>query len=226
MLFRFICLPRSVASRHLSQPHAVIAARASRWAQALPGCFALLLLLGLASCETTVSTQLPADTSRTVVVLAPGDVVKVAFPNQPDYTQSQKIQSDGTINLPIIGQVHASGKTIPGLQATLTELYRPQLQNVEVVVSLDSKVIPVVVAGAVQKPAKYVFDRPTTVFQAIMEAGGPDQFGTLRRVKVTRLIGNQQQTEVLNLQPLLEGHPMQPRYVQAGDVIVVGESAF
>jgi protein involved in polysaccharide export with SLBB domain len=226
MVFRSFRFPRLCPHRYASKRHAIIAPLEERWGQALLGSFAVLLLVVLSGCETTVSTQLPADTSRTAVVLAPGDVVKVAFPNQPDYNQSQKIQSDGTINLPIIGQVHASGQTIPSLQGTLNELYRPQLQNAEVVVTLDSKVIPVVVAGAVQKPAKYIFDRPTTVFQAIMEAGGPDQFGTLRRVKVTRLVGNQQQTEVLNLQPILEGHPMQPRYVQAGDVIVVGESAF
>ena len=190
------------------------------------GLTALLGLLLLAGCQTTVSSQLPGDTADVPVVLAPGDVVKVSFPNQPDYTQSQKIEADGAINLPIIGPVHAAGETVASLQRKLEARYQPELQNSQVVVTLDSKLIPVVIAGAVQKPAKYVFDRPTTIFQAVMEAGGPDQFGTLAKVKLTRLVNNQQRTEVLDLRPIAQGQAVAPRYVRAGDVIVVGESAF
>ncbi len=57
-----------------------------------------------------------------------------------------------------------------------------------------------------------------------MEAGGPDQFGTLAKVNLTRLINGQQQTEVLDLRPILHGQSVRPMYVQSGDVIVVGES--
>jgi len=193
----------------------------------LIGGFALLLgLVVMPGCETTVSTNLPGNAAEAPVILEPGDVVKVSFPNQPDYTQSQKIEADGNVNLPIIGQVRASGETIGSLQRKLEARYQPELQNSQVVVTLDSKLMPVVIAGAVQKPAKYVFDRPTTVFQAVMEAGGPDQFGTLGKVKLTRLVGNQQRTEVLDLRPISQGRAVAARYVQAGDVIVVGESAF
>jgi polysaccharide export outer membrane protein len=185
------------------------------------------LLLALARCGSTISTTLPeSDAAQTAVVLSAGDVVKVTFPGQPDYTQSQRIQSDGKINLPIIGEVRAAGQTVSSLQHKLEKLYGPELQDSEVVVTLDSNAVPVVIAGAVQKPAKYFFDRPTTVFQAVMEAGGPDQFGTLGRVNLIRLVDRQQRTEVLDLRPIMHGHPTKPLYVRAGDVIVVGESRF
>lgn len=189
--------------------------------------FAIGALFLLGACENTVSTRLSdSPAGQTPVILAPGDVVKLTFPDQPDYDQSQKIQLDGKINLPIIGEVRAAGQTVSGLQRKLKALYEPELQNAEVSVSLDSGVVPVVIAGAVQKPAKYFFDRPTTVYQAVMEAGGPDQFGTLAKVKMTRVVGGQQQTEVLDLRPVAQGQPTKARYVQAGDVIVVGESMF
>lgn len=186
-----------------------------------------MVVLGLAGCESTISTSLPPASSRgAAVVLTAGDVVKVNFPGEPDFNQAQKIQTDGKINLPLIGEVTAAGRTIASLQSTLQALYHDQLQNPAVVVTLDSSVTPVILAGAVHKPAKYLFDRPTTIFQAIMEAGGPDEFGTLARVNVTRIVGGQQRTEVLDLRPIVQGHAVAPIYVQAGDVIVVGESRF
>jgi polysaccharide export outer membrane protein len=181
----------------------------------------------LTGCETTVSTRLPEEPiPSNSVILTPGDVVKVTFPGQPDYNQAQKIEADGRINLPLVGEVTASGRTIASLQRQLQALYGSQLANSEVVVSLDSKVSQVVIAGAVQKPAKYVFDRPTTVFQAVMEAGGPDQYGTLAKVKLTRLVNGQQQTQVFDLRPIVRGEAVRPVYVRAGDVIVVGQNPF
>jgi polysaccharide export outer membrane protein len=193
----------------------------------IPVCALFLGLLAFTGCESTISTRLPDNAvGQRPVVLSPGDVVKVTYPGEPDYNQSQKIQADGKINLPIIGEVKAAGETISSLQHKLEARYGPELQNSEVVVTLDSQVIPIVIAGAVQKPAKYFFDRPTTVFQAVMEAGGPDQFGTLGRVNLTRLVNGQQRTEVMDLRPITHGEAVKPRYVQAGDVIVVGESRF
>jgi polysaccharide export outer membrane protein len=188
---------------------------------------AVILLFSFVSCETTVSTRLPeGDVARGPVRLTPGDVVKLTFLGAPELNQSQKIQSDGKINLPMIGEVEAGGRTLSDLQQRLEELYKPQLQNTTVVVTVESSVTPVVIGGAVSKPGKYQFDRPTTVLQAIMEAGGADKFGTLSRVSVIRLVNGQQRTEVLDLRPILRGSPTKPVYVRAGDIVLVGESRF
>ena len=190
-------------------------------------CLLLLVLLSLAGCETTVSTSFPEDSvARTPVTLSPGDVLKITFPGTTELTQTQKIQTDGNINLPFIGEVHAAGRTMGDLQSRLEALYKPQLQNTTVVVTLESSLTPVVIGGAVKKPGKYAFDRPTTVLQAIMEAGGTDQFGTLGKVSVIRLLNGQQRTQVVDLRPILQGKPTRPMYVHAGDIVLVGERAF
>jgi len=100
------------------------------------------------------------------------------------------------------------------------------LQNTTVTVTLESSVTQVTVGGAVQKPGKYIFDRPTTVLQAIMEAGGTDQFGTLGKVSMIRLVNGKQYTQVLDLRPVLQGQPTKPVYVHSGDVVLVAESVF
>jgi polysaccharide export outer membrane protein len=198
--------------------------RATRYLQFL---FACVLLFLCVSCETIVSTKLPeGDIVRGPVMLTSGDVVKLTFPGAAELNQSQKIQADGKINLPMIGEVDAGGRTLADLQQRLEVLYKPQLQNTTVVVTLESSVTKVVIGGAVSKPGKYEFDRPTTVLQAIMEAGGADKFGTLGRVSIIRLVNGQQRTEVLDLKPILQGSPTKPVYVRAGDVVLVGESKF
>src|SRR6476646_3912250 len=134
-----------------------------------------------AGCQTDTNTTTfsgQADVPRRVI-LASGDVVKLTFSAAPELNQSQKVRADGKLSLPLVGEVDAAGKTVGQLQGELIQLYKSQLKTPEVTVSLEASVTTVVVSGAVNHPTKIAFERPTTVFQAIMEAGGPSAFGTL-----------------------------------------------
>ena len=126
------------------------------------GCCLLLVLFSIAGCQSTVSTNLPNQPpAATAVTLSPGDVVKITFPGASELDQSQKIQSDGKINLPLVGEVDAAGRTVADLQRRLQVLYQPQLQNTTVTVTLESSVTQVTVGGAVKKPGNtYLTDRP------------------------------------------------------------------
>ena len=193
----------------------------------LIGIAASLALLLCSSCQTEQGAPFPEQrTASTPVILTPGDVIKLSFPPTPDLNQTQKIQADGKVNLPLIGEVTAAGKTLAAFQSELIRLYGAQLKYAEVVVTLESSVIQVVVSGAVTKPAKLLFDRPTTIFQAIMEAGGLSEYGSFKNVHVIRLIGGRQRTQILNLRPTLSGQATQPFYVKDGDVIYVPPSPF
>ena len=191
------------------------------------GLLAALVIVFGTGCQTATEARLPEQpTAKTPVTLAPGDVVKLLFPGTPDLNQTQKIRADGNLSLPLIGEVAASGKTVVEFQKELVRLYKPQLRNSEVVVSLESSVAQVVVSGAVTRPAKLTFERPTTVFQAIMEAGGVNEYGTLKRVHLTRVVNGEQLTQVLDLRPALAGKATQALYVKDGDVIYVPQSMF
>ncbi len=162
----------------------------------------------------------------TSINLVAGDVVKLTFSGAPELNQSQKLRADGKINLPLIGEVDAAGKSIGSLQSELAFKYKSQLQNTTVVVTLESSVTQVVVSGAVSKPAKLSFDRPTTVFQALMEAGGVNEFGSLKRVHLIRITNGEQHTQILDLSPTTSGQTTRPFYVKDGDVIYIPQSAF
>jgi polysaccharide export outer membrane protein len=160
------------------------------------------------------------------VTLVSGDVVRLTFSGAAELNQSQKIRTDGKVNLPLVGEVDAAGKTVVALQRELAERYKSELKTSTVVVTLESSVTQVVISGAVGRPGRVTFERPTTVFQAIMEAGGVSEFGTLRNVHLVRLIDGQQKTEVLDLRPVTSGRSTKPYYVRDGDVIYVPRTMF
>src|SRR5436190_3466589 len=160
------------------------------------------------------------------VILASGDVVKRTFSAAPELNQSQKVRVDGKLSLPLIGEVDAAGKTVGQLQSDLMQLYKPQLKTPEVTVSLEASLTTVVVSGAVNKPGKIAFERPTTVFQAIMEAGGPSEFGTLKHVRLVRTVNGVQKSQVMNVHETLIGQGTKPFYVRDGDVIYVPQTTF
>jgi polysaccharide export outer membrane protein len=158
--------------------------------------------------------------------LAPGDVLKFAFPSNPELNQSQKIQADGKVSLPLIGVVSAGGKRLGGFQEEIQQLYKSQVKNNTVVVSLDSSSVPVYVTGAVAHPGKVVLERPLTVLEAIMEAGGTTNVGTLKGVVVIRNSNGQHFTQSFDLSPTLKGQKATAFFVKAYDIVYVPERFF
>ncbi|MGA3171446.1 MAG: polysaccharide biosynthesis/export family protein [Chthoniobacteraceae bacterium] len=189
---------------------------------------AILIVFCTAACQTPDGPGTAAldPSAPEELTLNAGDVLQVTFIGSPEMSQSQKISPDGKINLPIIGEVPVAGRTLANLQGQLSELYRTQLQNTQVVVSLASGGIPVIVSGAVKQPGQELFERPTTVFQVIMQAGGITQYGDLKKVHLVRTEGSSEQTYILDLSQTINGRTTSPIYVRGGDVVYVPERFF
>ena len=181
-----------------------------------------------AGCQTdTHSTTLSGQAEVPKhVILASGDVVKLTFSAAPELNQAQKIRVDGKLSLPLVGEVDAAGKTVGQLQGELVQLYKSQLKTPEVTVSLETSVTTVTVSGAVAKPSRVTFERPTTIFQAIMEAGGPNAYGNLGHVRLLRTVNGVTKSQVFDLHGMLRGEETKPFYVRDGDVIFVPQSTF
>jgi len=159
--------------------------------------------------------------------LASGDTVRLSFSGAPEYNQVQKVREDGRISLPIVGEIVADGKKPGELQKELATLYKPQMQNNEVVVAVEHSAIPVYVSGYVNRPGKIEIDRPTTVLEAIMEAGGfQTGFANPKKVILLRKSNGQHLPSTMDLSAALKGQPMPATYVSAYDIIYVPESFF
>lgn len=193
------------------------------------GALCAILILGLfgAGCQTPQIVVVGDSRAPSAVVLEAGDVVRVAFPGSPELDASQKIRADGKLSLPLIGEVKAAGKELDQLQKELKIRYVPQIKNTEVVVSLESTASTVYVSGAVNKPGKYPLDRPLTVLEAVMEAGGFTRGANPHQVTLIRQENGQYRPQSIDLGSSLQNNiPSQATYVHPSDVIYVRESIF
>jgi polysaccharide biosynthesis/export protein len=179
------------------------------------------------SCQSPLPPLPNPPGPHTAVRLSPGDVIKLSFAEESDLDQVQKIRRDGKISLPFLGEVTAAGKRVIDLQRELVSRYDEYLDNPEVLVTLENGLATVIVSGFANYPGKVTFDRPTTVYQAIMQAGGVSDYGSLSNIRLTRIINGVQRTERINLRPSIRGETiLQPKYVQDGDVIYIARSLF
>ena len=199
-----------------------------RGSQVVFGVYAFLFFAALAcgGCQSPLPPLPNPPGPRTAVRLSPGDVIKVSYADESIPDQTQKIRRDGKVSLPLIGEVTAAGKRVIDFQHEVASRYEGKLENNEVLVTLEDGRATVIVSGFVNKPGPINFDRPTTVYQAIMGAGGVSDYGSASSVHLTRIINGVQRTETINLRPTIHGKPTEPKYVQDGDVIYIARSWF
>jgi protein involved in polysaccharide export with SLBB domain len=83
----------------------------------------------------------------------------------------------------------------------------------------------VFVTGAVLRPGKILADRPLTVLEAVMEAGGADfARANLKEVVVVRRVeGGQTANFRVNLRDTLNGRRSEPFYLKPSDIVYVPE---
>lgn len=196
---------------------------------------ASLLLLAATGCQTEqaspgasgamfAETLTNASPKSDVLVLREGDTVRISFPGAPSLNTVQQIRRDGRITLPLIGEFKAAGLTPPDMEKELLTQYGPQLQTKEVSVSVDSSAFPIYVTGAVIRPGRILPDRPLTVLQAIIEAGGFDYTrADLKKVRVIRNENGQTQHYTLNLKAVLQGGQPEQFKLKPSDIIYVPE---
>lgn len=159
--------------------------------------------------------------------LREGDSVKVAFEVETNLNTVAKIQIDGALILPLIGEVKVAGKTVQELQADLKERYKPLLVANELTVSIFQSSASVYVSGAVLRPGRIGMDRPLTALEAVMEAGGFDpNRARPSKVSVKRLENGRQVNYPVNLRKALDGDDPAPFQLKPFDIIFVPEKKF
>lgn len=170
----------------------------------------------------TSSEPLPTDASvrRASSELAPGDMISLSFPGAPEMNLRQKIRANGSVNLPMVGDVQAAGRSVSSLERDLERRYESHLQNAEVVVILEQAAAAVYVSGHVLSPGKIPLDRPMTALDTIMEAGGFASTANPKKVVVVRTDQGHRKRYDLNLGDIGGGGAF---YVAPYDVIHVSE---
>ena len=154
--------------------------------------------------------------------LGPGDAVYIDIYGASQKTIESTVTPDGTVVIEGFGPVSVSGLTVAQansrLRSTLGARYSSSRINLTVG---QTKTIMVNVMGNVNAPGSYTLSAFATVFHALYMAGGINEIGTLRNIKVFR--GGKQITAVDIYDYILNGKLTGNIRLAEGDVIIVGE---
>ena len=119
--------------------------------------------------------------------LGPGDVVNVDVWGASQESVSETISPDGTITIDGIGVIQLGGLSVSQAKARLKRELGPRYQGSKIDLTVgQTRTITISVIGEVKVPGTYTMSAFATVYNALYMAGGPNEIGTLRNVKVYR----------------------------------------
>jgi polysaccharide biosynthesis/export protein len=168
----------------------------------------------------------PAKTSTAQFYqIGPMDVLDISVFNVPELTKTVEVAGNGTINLPLLGEVPAAGKTTQQLERELTaKLGAQYLQNPQVTVMVkENNSQHVTVQGAIEKPGVYPLKGKTTLLELVAMAGGFKDTSD-SSVLVLRTSQGKRSAAKFDVADIQKGQEEDP-IVQSDDVIVAGTSA-
>lgn len=153
--------------------------------------------------------------------LGPGDEVYVDVWGASQERFESTVSPDGTINIESYGPVNVDGLTVAQanqrLRATLGRRYSGSTIRLTVG---QTKTITVDVMGEVRVPGSYTLSAFSTVFNALYMAGGTNEIGTLRNIKIYRKGREISTCDIYDY--ILNGNMKGNVRLSSGDVIIVG----
>jgi polysaccharide export outer membrane protein len=131
--------------------------------------------------------DLPQDSIRPNYVLGANDQILVRAPNADEINEKPfRIDSDGNVNMPLIGRIHVSGMTVQELEADLVLKLREYIRDPQVIVSVvQFRSEPVFFVGAFKTPGIYPLQGRRTLVEMLTAIGGL-QPNASRHIKITR----------------------------------------
>ena len=109
------------------------------------------------------------------------------FAGQGGQSLTVRVTPEGTIALPLVGQVFVNGLSLEEVQQELKARYDAELGGIEVIATLNQRAPRFVyVLGEVGAPGQVTMNGPTTLMQAIAQAGSWKIGANLRQVVVFR----------------------------------------
>ena len=153
--------------------------------------------------------------------LGPGDAVIIDVYGASQKTIQDTVSPDGTVTIEGYGPVSISGLTVSQANARLRSTLGSRYRSSQIRLTVgQTKTIMVNVMGEVKAPGTYTLSAFATVFHALYMAGGTNDLGTLRNIKVYR--NNRLVTVVDIYDYILNGKLTGNVRLADNDVIVVG----
>lgn len=153
--------------------------------------------------------------------LGPGDAVIIDIYGASQKSEQCTVSPDGDVTIEGYGPVAVSGLTVAQANARLRSTLGSRYSSSRIKLTVgQTRTIMVNVMGEVKLPGTYTLSAFATVFHALYMAGGTNDIGTLRNIKVYR--NNRLVTVVDIYDYILNGKLTGNVRLADNDVIVVG----
>lgn len=184
----------------------------------------LLLCFGAALTACTGGPSMPSESAPMTAanpaegyLLEPGNRVRIMIFGESNMSGDFLVDTMGTVSMPLIGNIAASGVTVQGLAQRIEQklkqdgyLKEPRI-NIEILTFR-----PFYVLGEVRQPGEFPYSNGMTVLSAIARAGGYDYRARQSEVVLVRMVnGEQRDYRATERTPILPG-----------DIVRVLERAF
>ncbi len=163
----------------------------------------------------------PADVaSADDYLLGPGDNIIIYLWGRVDREFNLTVDREGKVFIPRIGEIIAWGLTLEQFKKTAKKRFSQAYSEFDLTVSLGKiRSIRIYVTGEVKKPGAYTVSSLTSLFNAIYIAGGPNERGSMRSIKLMRNGKPHAFVDLYDL--LLKGDNSTDVRLQTGDVVFV-----
>ncbi len=181
---------------------------------------------GTSVAKAAEALTLVANPSSTAYKIGPQDILDISVFKAPELSKSVQVADNGMINLPLLDDVQASGKTAQEVERDLaTKLGSKYLQKPQVTVFVkEYNSQRVTLEGAVKKPGVYPIRGRMTLLQLAATSEGLTDISDSTMV-IFRVTGGTRTAAKFDIADIRSGSTPDP-LVQSGDVIIAPTSAF
>ncbi|WMS86209.1 XrtA/PEP-CTERM system exopolysaccharide export protein [Pleionea litopenaei] len=203
-------------------------------------CILILAIILLAGCGTKATKlpqlEQPESIQKQMLVeqyyIGVDDIVAVNVWKNPDLSIRVPVRPDGKISVPLVGEVMAGGRTPESVSAEITRRLSRFIKDPQVAVILEELnshefLSRIRVTGAVRNPLSINYRQGMTVLDAVLEAGGLNEFASAASAKLFRRQGDKVQAFEIALDDILNDGEMETNYsLQPGDIVSIPERVF
>lgn len=146
-----------------------------------------------------------------------GDVLQINFRGKKTGRYELTVNRSGKIYIPEIGELNILNLTFDEVKKLIDQTFKQFYLSVEATVNLkELEFIQVSVMGAVKNPGTYLINPFTTISNILSFAGGLEEFGSLRRVKLKR-----QEDKIFDIYNFLIDGNRERLNLKNGDIVFI-----
>jgi polysaccharide biosynthesis/export protein len=189
---------------------------------------------GLRAQTPAADADIPVSKKNFIYRLSLGDRIRVAVFQEDDLSAIPRVNAQGTVTLPLIGEVRVAGLTVIEAQTRIERalvdgrfMRAPQVNiTVEEYAAREVSIL-----GQVRNPGKYALpvESTLTVVELVTRAGGFTDIGKGTEVRVTRIGPDGRETNfTIDVESVIRGRGKSrvednSMLLEAGDIVFVPE---